>query len=156
MPREDLQRVLKEFGTSVDVPEIELDEDNYCAIATGDGVLLNIDYVEESEDLIIFTTLGAVPPEARVLVFQDLLEANFRWQTTAGGTLCLDPTGEYALMMYRVDADNLTVEELSNLLTNIGAITLTWAARLAEIVEEPEEDAVALDAPAASGPASFA
>jgi hypothetical protein len=82
--------MLAKLGKSLQLKDLALDVNNHCILLFDDRTVLNMDLDEEGEKLVVFAYVGEVPLDAREMAFEKILEANFFWSGTNGGTLGLD------------------------------------------------------------------
>jgi hypothetical protein len=159
MSKEVVDRLIAEFGNELDLPDLALDEDGFVAIINDDGLVLNIDYYEEQETMVFYTTIGEIPDDRRLELYDEMLKANFAWQDTEGATLCVNPVGTHALLMASVTLDGLDPSVLMTIFNHLGELTVAWAHRLRAITgvdDETAETADAEPAPAMADPSRFA
>ncbi len=87
--KDDINRLLEEFGNYLGLESLALDEDNYCCLSF-DAVFVNIEAIPASSMVLLHTTLGQVAENAGADIYRQLLEANYFFQQTAGATLGLE------------------------------------------------------------------
>jgi len=153
MPRDVMSAIIQEFGASVGVPDMAFDENGYFAFTSPDGVLVNVDYFEEDESLVLYTTIGELFDDFRFAFYDEMLKANMFWELTLGATLCVNPEGSHALLTASVPARDLDVPRLTNLFNHINRLTLIWAERLRRVAAGDDADEAA---PARRGDSSGA
>ena len=136
MTRVAVDAVIREFGAAYGTPDMALDDEDFVCFTTQEGVLINVDYFEADDCLVMYTTIGEVFDETRLLLYDELLKANFFWDLTGGATLCITPDGAHALLTSSVMADNLDVTTLTNVFQHMNQLTFAWAARMREITED--------------------
>ena len=160
MPREIMNTLIQDFGATVGVPDMTFDDDDYLAFTSPEGVLVNVDYFEKDESLVLYTTIGALFDDFRFAFYDEMLKANLYWELTLGATLCVSPDGEHALLTASVSTGDLDTIKLSNLFQHVNRLTLAWAERLRTVAAEAEGDQPAADSPApvagAQNPSFFA
>jgi hypothetical protein len=88
MSRERVNQALGEFGKQIGLDDLRLDDNRYAALAF-DDVVVNLEFDEDLERLVLSAYLGE-PRDDRLKTYELLLDANFCWQGTAGGTLSLE------------------------------------------------------------------
>ncbi|MEM7529316.1 MAG: type III secretion system chaperone [Pseudomonadota bacterium] len=148
MTLEEVNIVFGEFGAAIELPDLRLDETGYASILTEKETVFTFEHVEEEGALVIYTSIAAIVPERREMLFEEMLRANFFWRETLGATLAISPDGRFALLMTSLPVANLTVETLTRVYLNIAQLTEAWYARIEEIfdgaalpeTEEPESD----------------
>ena len=152
MTKENVERLIAELGEAMEVPDLALDEDGFVCLYGEDGVVLNIDHYEDQDCLVMYTTVGEIPEEHRLALYDEMLKANFMWQDTLGATLCVSPTGEHALLMISITTGDLDLPQFLNVYNTIGRLTWAWSDRIRAITGE--DAATAAEAPAGDPAAS--
>lgn len=159
MSRTAIDSIIQEFGTSVGAPDMAFDEDGYLAFTSAEGVLLNVDYFEADESLVVYTTIGEIFDDFRFQLYDEMLKANLFWELTLGATLCVDPEGTHALLTASVATTDLDLPKLTNVFEHVNRLALIWAERLRKVAAESDagtDDAVPpADAPAERDPHPF-
>jgi Tir chaperone protein (CesT) family len=75
MSKETVNQVLAEFGQQIGLEELRLDDNGYAALAF-DDVVVNLEYDEDRERLLMSAYLGE-PQGDRLQTYELLLDANF-------------------------------------------------------------------------------
>jgi len=99
-PRSMLQEWLGELGRDVGIPDIGLDENNYCAVILDGYIVVSLHFEEDTGELIFYTHLCALPHQNRESIYAMLLEGNYFWRETGGATLSIDREGNTVLLAY--------------------------------------------------------
>jgi Tir chaperone protein (CesT) family len=146
MSRDTMNALIQEFGATVGATEMAFDEDDYLAFTSAEGVLVNVDYFEQDETLVLYTTIGELSDDFRFEFYDEMLKANLFWELTLGATLCVSPDGNHALLTACVSTADLDVVQLTNFFQHVNRLTLIWADRLRQIAAG-EGDAEAPPAP---------
>lgn len=135
MNRDVVDGIIRDFGMAVDNPELSLDDDSFVCFTTADGVLINIDYFEGSESLVLYTTIGEIFEMTKLAVYDELLKANFFWELSGGATLAVSPEGGHAVLTASVTARDLDVSKLTEVIKHVNQLTFAWAARISDITK---------------------
>ena len=154
-----MDRLIRDFGNSYDLADLELDDRGYVCIVSEDGVVLNIDYFEEDEALVFYTTVGEIEDGHRLTLYEEMLKANFFWENTAGATLCIDPNATLALLTASITVTDLDLPKMLIVMDHFTRLTWAWSDRIREITGEATSlgDAAGQDRePGAPGPAQLA
>ncbi|MEM7519071.1 MAG: type III secretion system chaperone [Planctomycetota bacterium] len=138
MTDRQIDLLMRDFGVAIGAPDMALDEQDFLAITTDEGFVVNLDYFEDDKALVVYTTAGDIPEEHRFDLYEEMLKANLFWNTTAGATLCIDPEGESALVTAHIAEATLDAPMLVTFVTNICRVAAMWNARLRELVEDLE------------------
>jgi len=128
--------LVAELAREMDLPDLELDEQDYVCVQTEDGVVFNIDYFEEDDVLSFYTTVGEVHDEHRLPILAAMLAGNSAWEATGGATLCLDPEGQLALLTVAMPAGDLNLPLLRQRMQDFSEVAWTWSGRIRAITEQ--------------------
>ena len=82
-----LQTLLNELGQHMGIGELNLDNDGYCALQFDEDIVINFQYWQDEQQLVIYADLGV--PASGEQLYSALLEANLFWRLTLGATLSL-------------------------------------------------------------------
>ena len=88
--KEHVNELLKHIGEGLNLPELCLDDNGHCILLFDEKIVLNMDFDEKGEKLVIYAYIGEIPLECREVIFEKALEGNFFWNETDGGTLGID------------------------------------------------------------------
>ncbi|MBS7777915.1 type III secretion system chaperone [Acidovorax sp. CCYZU-2555] len=106
----DINRLLTDFGNYLGLESLALDENDYCCL-TFDDIYLNIEAVGEGSAVLIYSSLGVVPEDAGAEVYKRLLEANYFFHKTSGGTIGLEAGTGLVAMTQLVDTANMELSD---------------------------------------------
>jgi hypothetical protein len=133
-----INRLLTDFGNAMGLDGLSLDDSGYCCLSF-DDVLVNMESVDGSSRVLLYSSLGALPEDAGPAVCRQLLEANYFFLGTAGATIGLDGTTGAVAMTRVVDVAGMAV--------------LDWEAVIKAFVDAAESCSGLFDAaPAADAP----
>jgi hypothetical protein len=121
-----LQLIQSALPMEEGAPKLEWNENDQCSLTFDEDLAVVITLDEVVEAMFLNWVLGELPTEpAEALdAMQDLLEANYEWRMTEGGTLGIDPDTSVISLCYRVDLpldDPAVVQTVITKLYNISA-----------------------------------
>lgn len=141
------QQLLSDFGASLGLPELSFDETGHCALVF-DDVGVNLDFIEETQDLLVYSLLGMADEAQRddPAVLLPLLHANYFGMGAAGGQIGIDKASGAVTLSRAYPLRLLDLPELTSCLQAFVNTCEYWKVWMSL----PDE---ALDAPpAASAP----
>jgi Tir chaperone protein (CesT) family len=144
MSKETVNKVLGEFGKQIGLDDLRLDDNGYAALAF-DDVVVNLEFDADLERLLMSAYLGE-PQGDRLKTYELLLDANFCWQGTAGGTLSLERETGGIVLFQQLPARALDLRALEAALETFVNTADAWTLQIAQAAE-------AAAAPAADHPA---
>jgi len=102
------------------------------------GLTITIDWHPETEMVEFFSTIGTYNPEREAQVMKALMQANYLWAATAGGTLSARPDKKEIYLAYQSPIIAFVEgreEDFVNLVGKFGAIASDWNVLLQELSE---------------------
>ena len=144
MPIEAIQSLIAAFGAGIDLPELALDSQGYCALGF-DELEVHLQFDQQTDDLLAFSSLGQLNDAARPRACELLLHANLFWSGTNGATLALQP-GDHTVMLHdRQATTTLDEARLNQWLHAFVTSAEQWSGIVAELnergAEEPDDPA---------------
>jgi hypothetical protein len=151
MSKQNLQTLLQRLGQTVGIPDLSLDDEDYCLLRLDGTLDIAVEYVEDAE-LVVFTTrCGKLGEQNREAVLQQITDANFYWTGAGGGTLSTNSREGMVYLHYRESTAHLDQARLENLLQALVMNAERWSARLAAASSAPAADAQAAPGSAVPG-----
>ena len=145
--RETANTLLEEFARQQEIGPLQLDEDNYCALASADDHVVHLRFDEGQGTFIAFGSIGALSGDEEVALreLRALLTANLMWQDTQGATITLAPESDTVLLQQMWLPEQATADKLdaflqfndAEVLQNKGKVTAAIAKTFAESESAP-------------------
>lgn len=126
---EQVQQILAEFGRGIGLDGLALDANGYCCLGF-DEVVVNIEWVPRSEQLMLYCHLGFAPAQAEAAWYRELLEANHFFRGTGGATLGVDPATQAVALVQPLALAALTPARLEAELQGFVDGAEAWVQRL--------------------------
>lgn len=120
---------------------VGFDEDGRAAIDAGDGLLIGVEHLPNTRQLVLHAELGELPAgrDDAAELCRELLHANLDSDETAGATLGVDRESGTVALFARRSAENLDVEALETWLADFADVGRRWSERLAGLAEVPDD-----------------
>ena len=98
--------IISDFGRIIGLKGLALDENNCCTLQF-DHVVVNLEYLPDSEEFYFYSSVCAVPEheQTRLRTFTFLLESNCFFRCTSGGVLGVDMVRDSIIYTNKVGAD---------------------------------------------------
>lgn len=106
--RQQTDAILEGFAARIDLAGFALDADGNAQLAF-DDVLVHLQLDEADDRLLMLAPLG-LPAEDAADAYRQLLDANFFWSETNGGTVARDPATGAVVLMQGVQVGNLDAD----------------------------------------------
>ena len=148
MSRENMQALLKEFGSRIGIEGLSLDRNGFCCLFF-DDIAVNVEVPADSDQVFFYVNLGEIPRANAAELFEKLLEANHLYRKTAGGTIGIDKAADVISLAYQCPIQVLDIGRLEKILENFVNTAEFWLKEL-RAFQFGESTA---DAPTATAPA---
>ena len=138
--------VLKDFGEKIRIPDLKLDDDQFCQLVFDKTIIVMIKHDTKNEKLILFSEVGEIAGnEDHVLaLYQEICHANLLWTDTNYATLGVEKYSGSVLLSLALPAASLTLESLEKELETFVNTTQQWKTNIQSTKEsalssQPEE-----------------
>jgi hypothetical protein len=138
--QENFSRVLNEFGDSLGLPGLALDEGGYCGLRF-DDIPVHLELLGERQQVLLHTCLGSVPAQADKAFHARLLHGNHFFAGTAGATIGVHPESGSIDMALVLEGERLTLEGFERALKAFVDMAEAWQRELAGGHQPEAEDA---------------
>jgi hypothetical protein len=87
----------------------------------------DIECDDDARHVMVACDIGRVHEEARLALYEILLQYNFIWTQTGGVRMALDGSTDRVVLMYELAHDDREPANLCDLLSNMACIRRAWA-----------------------------
>jgi hypothetical protein len=143
--QDNAQQVIGEFGRSIGIDDLALDEEGYCCLAIDRDLIVNIELDADGGRLVLYSMVGQPGPD-RAAALEMLMQANYLGQGTGGAILGAQPETGAIVLSCALPADRLDLPAFNGALERFVNTAEDWMRRLAG----PAPAAAAEAAPAAA------
>ena len=140
--KEHVNELLKHIGDGLNLPNLCLDDNNHCILLFDEKIVLNMDFDQEDNKLVIYAYIGEIPLECRELVFEKALEGNFFWNETDGGTLGVDKQSQSLVLAKSYTLPIEKFNDFEDQLASFVEIVEKWIVRIETFVENEQSGAL--------------
>jgi hypothetical protein len=127
---ESFASVLREFGESINLQPLELDDNNACELCLDNKQNVQIRFNRERSEVEFLTELGDINESYLERSCNCFLKANCDWELTHGMTLSKRPDALKILLGYHVPALNMDMPLFENIFKAFIAEFETWQQHL--------------------------
>lgn len=135
------KELLHNLGNEIGLPQLAPDAQGYCCLQFDEKIVVNIQYVDNSQNLLLFTSVGALDEKNRRKGFEKMLQANLFWQDTGGSTLGVDPETFTVIMAYQEPIRGVDYQRFRGLLETFVNTSELWMKRIGEFNQQEEKKA---------------
>ena len=129
---QSLDLLIREFGASIDLPELAFDDEDCCALAF-DGLAVVLSCRRQQEKLCLYAEVGLIEGASPEVLLQ-LLEANALHRFVGDGALgvCPDEGHQAYVVVYSAlfDADSLNLPRFERALRAFVETAEAWREKL--------------------------
>ena len=137
--KEHVNELLKHIGEGLNLPELCLDDNGHCILLFDEKIVLNMDFDEKGEKLVIYAYIGEIPLECREVIFEKALEGNFFWNETDGGTLGIDKQSQSLVLAKSFSLPLNDFNIFEDQLASFVEIVEKWISRIENFLKSAEE-----------------
>jgi hypothetical protein len=149
--RHTVQGLLGEFGRTIGLDDLELDEDDYCALLIDDSLVINMEFDDAGNKLVLYSLIGE-PAGERTAAYDRLLRANYLGRETGAASLSLHPDGKGVVLSQWLPMPGLDGKRFTTELERFVNQTEAWTKRLPQLAASSEgEPAPASEFPVIRG-----
>ena len=135
-----LKNLLTEFGTSVGIPDLQLDEENRCNLIF-DEIAMSFELGPSEESVYLYSYLGDAIHTDLEDLYATLLDANYIFRGTQGATIGVESTSRKVVLIREERLSNLQLPRFRLLVEEFVNLAELWMKKLANFSVETEDDA---------------
>lgn len=125
--------MVQELSGILKINHLTMDSQTQCTLNI-DGFIVLIQYIAESEQILVACTLGAVPDSdshgTQETLYRLLLQGQFLFKETAGATLAVDPENTFVVLQLVRSMVELGRDSLYSVLETFLNVAVFWRTRL--------------------------
>lgn len=138
-----LKNLIAEFGASLGIPDLALDEENRCNLMF-DEVAVSFELSPDEEAVYVYAYLGDVVRAGNKELFAALLDANYLFKGTRGATIGVDEASGRVVMIRAEDLSAMRLSRFQSLVEEFINLAELWQKKLAEFpAQTVQEDSPA-------------
>ena len=126
-----MNNLLHEFGASIGVPDLQLDEEYRCNMMF-DDVPVSFELGDGDESMYIYSLLGHVPDDGLEQFYAELLHANYVFADNAGSTLSVDSQSGNVVLFRQERLELLRLSKLESVVEQFVNVAEGWMKRLGD------------------------
>ncbi len=112
------------------------DESGLASVLVEERYTLNIQYVEVSSKIYIFSEVATLPDNTPAAIYRELLTAGLFGQETGGGSFAVEGAENTVVYQYSFDfdPDTIDVEDFTETLEKIVSLVDLWARHISDLL----------------------
>ena len=138
MSEQVARELLRELGTRIQLPMLDLDDAGNSCIDVDEAYVINLEYDADEDALLMYTWLGHVPESNTAEVLRRLLSANHFWTETEGATLSVEEETNGIVLIDRSRCQDFDIDSFESRMQGYMSVVERWLKILDGSEEEPE------------------
>lgn len=138
MSMQSMQNLLCEFGASVGIPSLALDEDNRCNLVF-DDIAVSFELSKAEESFYLYSYLGDAPGENREKVYAMLLDANYIFRHTRGATLGMEDASKKIILIREYRLERMRLADFESLVEEFVNLAEYWKQKIITLASAFDE-----------------
>ena len=124
-----MNNLLREFGASIGIPDLQIDEEYRCNMMF-DEVPVSFELSDGDESMYIYSLLGHVPDDGLEQFYAELLHANYVFADGGGSTLSVDSQSGNVVLLREERLELLRLSRLESVVEQFVNVAEDWMSRL--------------------------
>ena len=124
-----MNNLIREFGASIGIPDLQLDEEFRCNMMF-DEVPVSFELGDGDESMYIYSMLGHVPGDGLEQFYAELLHANYVFADSGGSTLSVDSQSGNVVLLREERLELLRLSRLESVVEQFVSVAEDWMSRL--------------------------
>ena len=120
-----MRALMRDFGASIGIAELEPDEEHRCNMMF-DDVAVSFELTRNETTLGIYALIGTIAHERETALHKQMLEANYLLHASAGTTLGIEAGSGVAVITREERLDNLRLPELEHIVESFVNTAEQW------------------------------
>ena len=130
-----LNNLLREFGSAIGIPDLQLDEEYRCNMMF-DEVPVSFELGDGDESVYIYSLLGQVPDDGLERFYAELLHANYLFAESGGSTLGVDSQSGNVVLLREERLESMRLSTLESVAEQFVSVAEAWMSRLSGEMNE--------------------
>ena len=130
-----LNNLLREFGSAIGIPDLQLDEEYRCNMMF-DEVPVSFELGDGDESVYIYSLLGQVPEDGLERFYAELLHANYLFADSGGSTLGVDSKSGNVVLLREERLESMRLSTLESVAEQFVSVAEAWMNRLSDGANE--------------------
>ncbi|WP_263769498.1 type III secretion system chaperone [Propionivibrio soli] len=137
MSRAAFDSLLSRAGVLAGIRDLVADEDGFCLVQVDGRLMLTLEYSQDADAVILGAVCGRLPEPAPASLLSEILEANYYWIGSGGGTLAINSPAGTLDLQFRESIERMEPERLKDLLGAMVINAERWQRRLDDFAAAP-------------------
>ena len=125
-----MNNLLREFGDSIGIPGMQIDEEFRCNMMF-DEVPVSFELGDGDETMYVYSLIGHVPEDGLEQFYARLLHANYVFRDNGGSTLSVDSESGNVVLIREERLESLRLARLESVVEQFVNVAESWMGRLA-------------------------
>ena len=124
-----MRALMRDFGASIGIKELEPDEEHRCNLMF-DDVAVSFELTRNETTLCIYALIGTIAHEREAALHRQMLEANYLLDASASATLGVEAGSRSVVITREERLDNLRLPNLEQIVESFVNTAEHWMKRI--------------------------
>ena len=130
-----MKNLLREFGKTVGITELQLDNENRCNLLF-DDIGVSFELAPSEESVYLYSMLGVAPATDLESVYALLLDGNYLFKGTKGASIGIEASSKNIVLIREERLENMQLARFESLVEVFVGLAESWRERLGELSSE--------------------
>ena len=144
MSADMVRNLLQEFGHSIGIPDLQVDEEGRCNLLF-DDVAVSFEFSQDEESVYLYSYLATAPEVDLEKFYATLLEANYLFRGTNGATLGVEAMSKRVVLIREERLELMRLAQFESVVGGFVNLAENWKKKLVNWTAEPAADESSFD-----------
>ncbi len=130
-----IKNLLREFGKTVGIAELQLDNENRCNLLF-DDIGISFELGPDEESIYIYAMLGVAPSADLESMYAVLLDANYIFRGTKGATIGVEASSKSIVLIREERLENMQLVRFESIVEAFVDLAESWREKLSALSTE--------------------
>ncbi len=139
MSKNMIKNLLQEFGKTIDIAELQLDNEHRCNLLF-DDIGVSFELAPDEESIYLYSMLGVAPSTDLESMYALLLDANYIFRGTKGATIGIEASSKSIVLIREERLENMQLAHFESIVKVFVDLAESWRERLNDLSTETSTD----------------
>ena len=140
MSADIMKHLLQDFGKTIGIAELQLDNEARCNLLF-DDIGVSFELAPKEESVYLYAMLGVAPSTGLEPIYTQLLDANYIFKGTQGATIGVEASSNSIVLIREERLENMQLSRFEATVKAFVDLAESWREKLNELtVEAPAGD----------------
>ncbi len=130
-----MKNLLQEFGKTIGITDLQLDNEHRCNLLF-DDIGVSFELGSDEESIYLYSMLGVAPSSDLESLYAILLNANYIFRGTKGATIGVEASSKSIVLIREERLENMQLARFEYIVEAFVSLAESWRERLGELSNE--------------------